>query len=222
MQDKNYKAIGKHHNYFISRFGYCFKIKQGKEEIIPIIKSKGAPRVKIANQNLNIVLLMMEYFCDIKSFDFKYKYKIANGRIPLENIKIIELQENATEDDKMILKYKCKEKSSSANSRVKYEECISPIDVLNSLKRNDFKCFYCGDSIHSRTWHLDHYNPISLGGGNVSENLVSSCKICNTMKGALRPKQFKKKCIQIVKRYKTIDEDYGFIDKHKNLFESVA
>lgn len=59
------------------------------------------------------------------------------------------------------------------------------------LKRDDFTCQYCGWSPpdSATTWaemsnlHVDHMIPVSRGGGDDEENLVTACWACNLQKG---------------------------------------
>jgi len=54
--------------------------------------------------------------------------------------------------------------------------------------RDRFRCVYCGfDGRTFETWaflQVDHFKPRSLGGTDEPENLVTSCIMCNHMKGA--------------------------------------
>lgn len=55
-------------------------------------------------------------------------------------------------------------------------------------KSQEKKCYWCG--VRCNDYHIDHYIPLSLGGLNVIENLVISCKICNLSKGPKDPQGF--------------------------------
>ena len=126
---------------------------------------------------------MLEYFgTNIKEFK-KYSYKVKNGKIPIDCINIKSIDEFSSLDEQNIFVYKCREKANSHNNRVKHLNKITMYDVLNCLKRFDFTCFYCGGKISSKLWHLDHVHPISKGGLNSNNNIASSCKECNLMKG---------------------------------------
>lgn len=53
------------------------------------------------------------------------------------------------------------------------------------LKRDEFKCRYCGRSEgEGVTLHVDHVIPVALGGRNDPENLVVACADCNLGKAA--------------------------------------
>lgn len=55
--------------------------------------------------------------------------------------------------------------------------------------RDNFTCQYCGRQSVPCELTLDHVLPQSRGGKSVWENLVTSCKTCNTKKGDLTPKE---------------------------------
>lgn len=52
------------------------------------------------------------------------------------------------------------------------------------FKRDGFRCTYCGATPTDSPLHLDHIEPVSKGGGNGPENLVTACSSCNLGKGA--------------------------------------
>jgi len=47
------------------------------------------------------------------------------------------------------------------------------------LKRDNFKCIYCGATSLETKLHIDHKTPVSQGGTNNVDNLVVACKQCN-------------------------------------------
>lgn len=50
------------------------------------------------------------------------------------------------------------------------------------LERDGFRCRYCG---HAGELHVDHVVPVSRGGTNAIDNLVTACEPCNIGKGAM-------------------------------------
>jgi len=192
------KQINGTKNYFISKDGFCYKTLGFKKQIIKIEIINGIPKVKIKNNKMNFVLLMIEYFVELESEIYKTSYKINDGKISLNDINITYLKSNNSDDEKKIFMYKCREKANDNNKRVCFTHKITSIDVLNCLKRNNFKCFYCNDNIKTKTWHLEHVVPISKGGLNSFDNIAPSCKICNLMKGSLFKEDFINKCYKIV------------------------
>lgn len=178
------KQIKNTKNFFIHQEGYAFKIRLGKEVLIPINMIRGVPKVKIENCKISLLNLMIEYFGEVKNENERYSFKISNGKLPLKNISIKSISDDKDKDEILIFNYKCKEKASSQNSRVKFKSTITDIDILNCLKRTNFKCFYCGVQLSPTRWHLDHVVPLSKNGINSFTNITPSCKTCNLMKGA--------------------------------------
>lgn len=91
--------------------------------------------------------------------------------------------------------YKCLSKVASANKR--FEDKITVYDVITTLEKFNFKCFYCNDALHYPTWQLDHFYSRAMGGKNKIDNLCSACKWCNQMKNALDGHAFIDKCKKI-------------------------
>lgn len=50
------------------------------------------------------------------------------------------------------------------------------------FERDKWTCHYCGDRVSSDNATLDHLVPISKGGSDSPENLVTCCLVCNSIK----------------------------------------
>lgn len=48
-------------------------------------------------------------------------------------------------------------------------------------------CYYCGRKFPYRQLTMDHLIPLARGGRSTKDNLVPSCKECNTRKKTLLP-----------------------------------
>jgi hypothetical protein len=48
--------------------------------------------------------------------------------------------------------------------------------------RDAYKCRYCDKQLTQATATLDHVMPVSSGGGNTLDNLVTACLVCNSRK----------------------------------------
>ena len=55
--------------------------------------------------------------------------------------------------------------------------------------RDNHMCQYCGKTGIASELTLDHILPQSRGGRSVWENLVTCCKVCNSKKGDLTPRE---------------------------------
>lgn len=51
------------------------------------------------------------------------------------------------------------------------------------FERDGYKCHYCGKQLTRFSATLDHIQPVSKGGDNSFENLITSCLHCNSRKG---------------------------------------
>ena len=55
------------------------------------------------------------------------------------------------------------------------------------LKRDKFRCRYCGEHGSEAELQVDHVQPVSAGGGNEPLNLTTACRRCNSGKRASVP-----------------------------------
>lgn len=55
------------------------------------------------------------------------------------------------------------------------------------LKRDNFKCRYCGKTAEAVELEVDHVTPTALGGTDDADNLVTACGPCNDGKGSTAP-----------------------------------
>ncbi len=63
-------------------------------------------------------------------------------------------------------------------------------DVIRSIifERDGYACTYCGSD---KRLEGDHILPLSRGGSNAFENLVTACKPCNLAKGSKTPEEWR-------------------------------
>ena len=59
----------------------------------------------------------------------------------------------------------------------------------NLFLRDNYLCQYCGEIGTERSLTIDHVIPKSRGGTSKWDNLVASCKRCNTVKGNRTPEE---------------------------------
>jgi CRISPR/Cas system Type II protein with McrA/HNH and RuvC-like nuclease domain len=55
---------------------------------------------------------------------------------------------------------------------------------FNVFKRDSFTCQYCGATPPGAVLEVDHIHPVSQGGKDVIDNLITACFDCNRGKGA--------------------------------------
>ncbi len=57
---------------------------------------------------------------------------------------------------------------------------MTPKMRFEVLRRDGFKCQYCGKGDEeAKQLHVDHIHPISKGGDNSMDNLITACRECN-------------------------------------------
>ena len=61
---------------------------------------------------------------------------------------------------------------------------ISKSKRFEIFKRDGFACQYCGATPPKVILHVDHINPVKLGGDNHPDNLITACHSCNSGKAA--------------------------------------
>ena len=76
------------------------------------------------------------------------------------------------------------------------------------FKRDAFTCQYCGATPPKVILHLDHIHPVSLGGANDGDNLVTSCQACNLGKSDVPlssvPKTLEDRAVEVAEREEQI------------------
>jgi CRISPR/Cas system Type II protein with McrA/HNH and RuvC-like nuclease domain len=53
------------------------------------------------------------------------------------------------------------------------------------------KCYYCGLDLLTDLYTVDHLTPKSKGGNDEIDNLVPSCRYCNSSKGTKTVEEFR-------------------------------
>lgn len=66
-------------------------------------------------------------------------------------------------------------------------------DILELLKKQKGRCAGCCDALDGKDYHVDHIQPIALGGSNWPSNLQLMCPFCNMSKGGRPPEEFYQK-----------------------------
>ncbi len=49
------------------------------------------------------------------------------------------------------------------------------------------RCHYCGSVVPPKDLTMDHLVPLAMGGRSTRDNIVPSCKDCNTKKRSMMP-----------------------------------
>ena len=75
-------------------------------------------------------------------------------------------------------------KIKTARAQKNQRNSISQKIRFNVFKRDGFVCQYCGSAPPGSILEIDHIEPVSQGGSNDVDNLITSCFDCNRGKGA--------------------------------------
>ena len=91
------------------------------------------------------------------------------------------------------------------------------------FKRDGFVCQYCGSHPPKVVLHVDHIVAVAEGGGNNSDNLVTSCQPCNLGKGARSlksiPQSLQDKAADISEKEAQLRGYHEIIESKRNRIE---
>ena len=73
-----------------------------------------------------------------------------------------------------------KKQKTEKKKRSRYISASTRVDVL---RRDNYRCVFCGVSARKAELEVDHILPFSRGGSNKISNLQTLCKDCNRGKG---------------------------------------
>jgi len=71
----------------------------------------------------------------------------------------------------------------------KRHDYIPPLNNHALFRRDGFLCLYCGARHMARYLSRDHVRPISQGGHDAWNNVVTACRSCNNQKAGRTPEQ---------------------------------
>ena len=69
------------------------------------------------------------------------------------------------------------------------DKYLPPLNNKALFARDAFLCMYCGNRFLARDLSRDHIKPISKGGEDHWQNVVTACKRCNNHKAGQTPEQ---------------------------------
>lgn len=97
---------------------------------------------------------------------------------------------------------------------------ISKKKRFEVFKRDGFTCQYCGDTPPKAILHVDHINPVSKGGKNDMDNLITACDSCNLGKSANLltsiPESLKEKAARVAESEEQIKGFRKIMDEKEN------
>ena len=66
---------------------------------------------------------------------------------------------------------------------------VPPLNNQTLFARDAHLCMYCGGQFSPRGLSRDHIKPLSIGGTDTWNNVVTACKRCNNQKAGRTPEQ---------------------------------
>lgn len=94
------------------------------------------------------------------------------------------------------------------------------------FKRDKFVCQYCGAHPPSVVLHVDHINPVSKGGSNDMDNLITACQPCNSGKSDIElsdvPQSLQDKAAMVLEREAQIRGYQSVMDEKRLRIEEEA
>lgn len=64
-----------------------------------------------------------------------------------------------------------------------------PLNNIALFRRDRYMCLYCGEQLYSRSLSRDHVQPLSMGGRDCWQNVVTACRACNNRKAGRTPEE---------------------------------
>lgn len=74
-------------------------------------------------------------------------------------------------------------------NKLDYSAFTPSLTNLTLFKRDAYRCLYCGSSYGHKDLSRDHILPLSQGGEDKWNNVVTACKRCNNHKGGRTPEK---------------------------------
>lgn len=72
----------------------------------------------------------------------------------------------------------------------KGSDAYTAADVALTMRNQAAQCWWCGASLTSTGYHVDHRIPLSRGGDDTAANITLSCPSCNLRKFTKTPQEF--------------------------------
>lgn len=86
------------------------------------------------------------------------------------------------------------------------------------FKRDSFTCQYCGNTPPAVTLEIDHLNPISKGGNNNINNLITACFDCNRGKSNIPLERIPN---QLIENYEILKERENQLKEYNKLISKI-
>ncbi len=109
--------------------------------------------------------------------------------------------------------------ATQGNNRSLHHSYTPPLNNRTLFKRDANMCMYCGERFHRRDLSRDHIRPLSRGGRDEWNNVVSACKRCNNHKAGQTPEQSGMQLLAIP--FTPTHAEYIFLQGHRVLADQM-
>lgn len=111
-------------------------------------------------------------------------------------------------------------------------KAISKKDRFEVFKRDDFSCQYCNSKPPNVALEIDHIHPVSKGGDNSIDNLITACFDCNRGKSNKELNSIPERLLNKTENIKIANDQYkqyqkeikkkkAIIEKQINVIENM-
>lgn len=94
-----------------------------------------------------------------------------------------------------------------------------PLNNPALFRRDASLCMYCGDRFSHRHLSRDHILPLSMGGTDSWNNVVSACRNCNSRKAGRTPEQAKMQLLAVP--FTPTHAEYVFLQSRRILADQM-
>jgi hypothetical protein len=105
------------------------------------------------------------------------------------------------------------------SNRAVLHDYIPPLNNPALFRRDAKLCLYCGATFHSKTLSRDHIRPLSQGGQDHWNNVVTACKRCNNHKAGRTPEEAGMQLLAIP--FTPTHAEYIYLQGHKVLADQM-